>query len=187
MEVEGSIETFLRSIKKHNLCYTTYVGDGDSSAFASVKNAVLLKYGDQYKIEKEDCIGHIQKRMGTALRNYKSNARGSKLSDDKGVGGQGRLTDAIVDRIQTYYGYAIRNNKGDTNKITAAIWAILHHIILGPPSETLEEQHSYCPKTNDTWCKYQKDIINQANDYDRNKCLPFIFQKELRPIFVRLS
>ena len=63
MEVEGSIEMFLRSIEKHNLCYTTYVGDGDYSAFASVKKAVLLKYGDQYKIEKEDCIGHIQNLM----------------------------------------------------------------------------------------------------------------------------
>ena len=44
--------------------------------------------------------------------------------DGKGVGGAGRLTDAAADLIQTYYGYAIRNNKGDIKKISTAIWAI---------------------------------------------------------------
>ena len=33
MEVEGSIEMFLRSIEKYNLRHVTYFGDGDSSAF----------------------------------------------------------------------------------------------------------------------------------------------------------
>ena len=37
MEVEGFIEMFLWSIEKYILRYVTYVGDGDSSAFGSVK------------------------------------------------------------------------------------------------------------------------------------------------------
>jgi len=60
-----------------------------------------------------------------------------KLSDGKGVGGIGRLTDAKIDRIQTYYGYAIRNNKHDEKLIQDAIWAIFYHTITGPPTETL--------------------------------------------------
>ena len=56
--------------------------------------------------------------MGSALHSYTNGRRGTKLSDGKGVGGTGRLTDAVVDRMQTYYGYAIRNNKGNTTKIT---------------------------------------------------------------------
>ena len=96
----------------HRIKYTTFVGDGDTSSFAAVTVALSKEY-DDYTVVKEDCIGHIQKRMQAALRSYKNNCRGILLPDGKGVGGKGRLGDAIVDRIQTYYGYAIRNNKGE--------------------------------------------------------------------------
>ena len=42
-------------------------------------------------------------------------------------------------------GYAIHNNKGDQVSSIAAIWAIYHHMIMGPPEESVESQHSYCP------------------------------------------
>ena len=61
MEKEGSFEMFLGSIEKHNIQYTTYVGDGDPSSYGAVNEALEKKYGDQYQVEKEDCIGHIQK------------------------------------------------------------------------------------------------------------------------------
>ena len=41
--------------------------------------------------------------------------------------------------------YAIRNNKGDQVSSIAAIWGIYYHIIMGPPEESVESQHSYCP------------------------------------------
>ena len=72
MEKDGSVEIFLRSVETRKLRYTTFVGDGDSSSFGAVANAVTSKYGDQYPVEKEDCIGHIQKRLGSALRSYKN-------------------------------------------------------------------------------------------------------------------
>ena len=172
MEKEAAKEMFTRSIEKHNLRYTVYVGDRDSGLFGAVKDAVCAKYGDSYPIEKEDCIGHIQKRMGAALRSYKNNCRGKFLPYGKGVGGAGRLTDAAADLIQTYYGYAIRNNKGDIKKISTAIWAIFYHMILGPAGESLDKQHSFCPKSSDSWWKYQKDRKRRT---------------ELKPIFVRLS
>ena len=43
MERDGAIEVFTRSIEKHNLRYTTYVGDGDSNSFAAVKKATQEK------------------------------------------------------------------------------------------------------------------------------------------------
>ena len=47
------------------LRFTTFIGDGDSKAFA---NLVAIKpYGDV----KHECVGHVQKRMGTALRTLK--------------------------------------------------------------------------------------------------------------------
>ena len=36
MESNGAIMIFQRSVKKHNLRYTGYIGDGDSSSFSGV-------------------------------------------------------------------------------------------------------------------------------------------------------
>ena len=71
--------------------------------------------------------------MGNSLRKYKNNHKGTLLADNKSVGGTGRLTDKVVDKIQTYYGYAIRNNIKKTDMIVKAVWAIYHHTIIGPP------------------------------------------------------
>ena len=158
MEREGAVEMFLRSVDKHNLKYTEYVSDGDTNSFGAVVQALSEKFGDQYKVTKEDCIGHIQKRMGSSLRNYKNKSKGVVLADGKSTGGAGRLTDKVVDRMQTYFGYAIRNNKGKQEQIIKAIWAIFYHMILGPSYETVVAQHSYCPDGSESWCKYKKDI-----------------------------
>ena len=61
----------------------------------------------------------------------------------------------------------------------AAIWAIYHHIIMGPPEESVESQHSYCPNGDKTWCNYHKSKIFNTNIYDRSKCLPFMFRARL--------
>ena len=86
MEKEGTIEMFTRSIEKHNFRYSVSAGDGDSRSFGAVQDAVTEKHGDTYTIVKEDCIGHIQKRKGSALRAYKNKKRGNTLSDGKGTG-----------------------------------------------------------------------------------------------------
>ena len=186
MEKDVAVEMFTNSIDRRKLKYIEYVGDGDTNSFGAVVQAVSEKYGDNYKTEKQDCIGHIQKRMGNALRNYKSDCRGTPLSDGKTVGWARRSTDMRVDQIQTYYGYAIRNNKGIDN-ISHAIWAIYFHSIVGPSNETLEKQHEYCPDGPETWCKYKHDKMHGTNMYDRGKCLPPVFRSELRHIFERLS
>ena len=36
--------------------------------------------------EQEDCIGHVQKRLGTALRSHKNKRRGAIFSDRNGTG-----------------------------------------------------------------------------------------------------
>jgi len=73
-----------------------------------------------------------------------------KLADGKGVGGQGRLSDHLIDQMQNYYGYAIRNNSGQLDEMKNAIWAILYHSVKS--SDQLEMQYRYCPK--DDWCKF---------------------------------
>lgn len=55
-------------------------------------------YGSDLDIQdaKYDCIGHIQKQLGTAFRNFKVQYRGQKLADGKTIGGVGRLTDNLI-------------------------------------------------------------------------------------------
>ena len=68
-----------------------------------MKEAMEKKYGAAYEVRKEECVGHVQKRLGTALKSTKR----QKLADGKTVGGKGRLTDKIIDSMQNYYGQAI--------------------------------------------------------------------------------
>ena len=61
------------------------------------------------RLRKLDCIGHVQKRLGTHLRDLRK--KESKLKDGKSVkGSKHRLTDKAIGKLQTYYGKAIRAN-----------------------------------------------------------------------------
>ena len=92
MEVAGATTIFGRSMEKHNLRYTHFYGDRDSKSYEKVKNL----YTDVV-VEKFECVGQIQKRVGNRLR-----------KKEKGLGGKKRLTDEIIDRLQNYFGIAIR-------------------------------------------------------------------------------
>ncbi len=94
--------------------------------------------------------------MGTALTGYKKAMKGKKLADGKTVEGVGRLTQETIKRIQNYYGFAKINNKGDLVDMQNNIKAIQHHMMKNQ-DETLEEQHCFCPKTEDTWCRFWQD------------------------------
>ncbi|GFW95592.1 uncharacterized protein TNCV_2857581 [Trichonephila clavipes] len=125
MEVAGALSIFQRSQSLYNVRYTKYLGDGDSKAFTSiVENKV---YGDHCSVEKLECIGHVMKRMGTRLRRLKTKMRGQKLSDGKPLCGRNRLTEAEIDRLQAYYGLAIRRNLSSVKDMQQAIRAIFLH------------------------------------------------------------
>ena len=52
-----------------------------------------------------------KKRVGSRLRNVKSQYKGKKLSDSKGIGGgKVRLTNNVMNTLQNHYGMAIRQN-----------------------------------------------------------------------------
>ncbi|XP_068700909.1 uncharacterized protein [Montipora foliosa] len=184
MESSGAIDIFSRSIEKRKLIYATFVGDGDSSCFGRVKSKMEELYGENYPVVKEECVGHVQKRLGTALRNYKKNMKGAglKMSDGGKVDGRGRLTDNVIDKMQKYYGRAIRENTGNLEKMKNSVWAIYHHMIKNDLC-SLEEQHKLCPKDQDTWCKFWKDKAA----YKEDNRLPCVFVEELKPIFTRLT
>ena len=171
MEVEGAKVIFSRSPEKHNLRYTEYFGDGDSKSFECVKDSY-----PGIEVVKHECVGHVQKRVGTRLRNLKKTV--------KGLGGAKRLTDAMVDRLQNYYGLAIRNNKNDLPKMQKAVYSVLFHCA---SSKDHEYHTAYCPPGNDTWCLFQKDKVNKTNEYKPGKGLPLDVIKHLKPIFTELG
>ena len=158
METQGAKEIFLRSVAKRNMKYVEFVGDGDSGCFGSVKKACYEKYGDGYVVVKEECVGHVQKRMGTGLREYKRKMRGKKLSDGKTVGGVGRLSEKFCILSIILYGQAI--------------WAIYMHMIHDDES-SMENQHK-CPMGKESWCRFTelKPLFTRlTNDELLNRCL----------------
>ncbi|GFT74868.1 uncharacterized protein TNCV_1673341 [Trichonephila clavipes] len=80
--------------------------------------------------------------------------RGQKLSDGKPLCGRNRLTEAEIDRLQAYYGLAIRRNLSSVKDMQQAIWAIFLHKL----STDEKPQHGFCPSDSDTWCKFKSRI-----------------------------
>ncbi|GFW34532.1 uncharacterized protein TNCV_3104331 [Trichonephila clavipes] len=156
MEVAGALSIFQRSQSLYNVRYTKYLGDGDSKAFTSiVENKV---YGDHCSVEKLECIGHVMKRMGTRLRRLKTKMRGQKLSDGKPLCGRNRLTEAEIDRLQAYYGLAIRRNLSSVKNMQQAIWAIFLHKL----STDEKPQHGFCPSDSDTWDLANPELLKKC-------------------------
>ena len=81
MEAVGVVRTFQKSVENLQLRYTTYIGDCDSKGHLSVVQA--QPYGPEKLPEKGECLGHIQKRVGTGLRKFKKENGSNVLSDGK--------------------------------------------------------------------------------------------------------
>ena len=89
---------------------------------------------------KKECIGHVQKRVGTSLRKLKR--------ENPGLGGKGKGTDGrTIDKLQNYYGIAIRSNMGNWAGMEKAIHASLIHCAL---SES-RPLHDHCPPGSTSW------------------------------------
>jgi hypothetical protein len=142
------------------------------------------------RVHKLDCIGHVQKRMGTHLRDLRKKV--TKLKDGKSIkGSKHRLTDKTIDKLQTYYGNAIRANvkpgkltsqeqKSQITLMQNAIMAVLYHSC---ELSDEKERHRYCPVGSDSWCSYKRNKTFQRKDHH----LDAVFLEVLLPEFKRLS
>lgn len=61
-------EMFIRSKNEHGILYVNYIGDGDNKTFKDILN--INPCENEASVKKE-CMGHVEKRMGTRLRNMK--------------------------------------------------------------------------------------------------------------------
>ena len=140
MEGAAAVEIWKRSVDKNQLVYSTYVGDGDSSSFQNLLNS------DPYQgietVRKEECLGHVQKRLKNHLRN-KSNAY-SKLAAGK------------IERVGQLYALVVAQNRGNTPaEIQKALWNLLDHLL---------EKHENCPFSTQSWCYFQNARAENAED-----------------------
>lgn len=182
MEVAGVVSMFLESQHKRGVRYKQYLGDGDSAAFPTVLKE--NPYGQECQVEKLECVGHVRKRMGTRLRNLKNSMGKKELVDGKTIGGRGRLTNVVIDEIQTYYGLAIQRNTGSLENMKQAVWATYFHLM----STNDSPAHGMCPQGNDTWCKYHKAIAEgKTYDHKAHTHLPKSVMETIKPIFRDLS
>ena len=68
MKCDGIVACFESFVESRKLQYTEYLGDGDSKSYALVvqKNPYLGQ-----PVNKLECVGHIQKRVGSSCRKMK--------------------------------------------------------------------------------------------------------------------
>lgn len=172
MEVDVIIEMFQRSQKNYDIKYANYIGD--SKTYAGIINAG--PYSDT-PITKIECIGHVQKRMGTRLRECKRKT--------KGLGGKGKLTGKMIDKLTVYYGLAIRRHRDSVENMYNAIWATYDHY----SSTDNKPCHSKCPTGAESWCAWQRasangELASYKHDY---RPLSPDFLAAIKPVYEDLS
>ena len=140
-------------------------------------------YGETLIINKLECLGHIKKRLGCHHRTLRQTYKGKILSDGKGILGKCSLTNRTINLLQNYFGMAIRQN-GDVPSMKKAIGAVLFHC---SESECDEQRHLLCPRTEDSWCKWQSDQRTGKETYKTKITLPSAIKTLIKPIFIDLS
>lgn len=182
MEMEAALMLWRRSTLL-GFQYSTLLSDGDCKTFNYLREKKV--YGDNIEIKKEECINHVSKRLGTALRLVvkESRARGITL----GGKGHGSLKETTIKKLTSYYQKAIIRNKGNPAAMKNDIYATLYHSI----SSDLKPQHSKCPTGEDSWCFYNSAVAKGDSPGShklhvgtplKESTLPFIL-----PIYQRLA
>ena len=115
------------------------MGDGDTSSFSEVVASEPYKDHGNVVPEKLECVGHVQKRLGTRLRNMVKRHKGTSTP----LSGKGKLTEKNINSMQNYYGIAIRGNKNDLYAMKKAAGTMLWHCT---DFENSEYRHRYCSK-----------------------------------------
>ena len=179
METEAVKRIWSRSLEQHNLRYTTYIGDGDSKGHSAVREMAV--YGN-IEVTKEECVGHIQKRVGKNLRDLKQRLGSPKLSDGKAIGGRGRLTDAMINSLQNYYGRAVRDHRGSVTDMARAIWASFCHTF----STDESPHHDFCPEGSDSWCRWQASQVT-GEPFSHKYNLSTAIKNQVKPLYIRVS
>lgn len=148
MEAEAAERLWKRSVDI-GFRYTSVVSDGDSKTYDQLTS---LEMYEGVVIEKQECVNHIAKRLGTGLRNLVKDCAKKKIT----LGGKapGSLKGTTIGKLTQYYRNAVTSNLEDPKKMKTAIFATIDHC----RSTDTETRHEKCPTGDKSWCFYQRDI-----------------------------
>lgn len=173
MEVDSVKEMFRRSLEIHQVRYAKYIGDGDTKTFKALLDD--KPYGEDLTVEKKECVGHVEKRMGSRLRNLKKTNK---------LGGKGKLTDKLIKELTIFYGLAIRRHPDSVDDMYNAVWATYYHKI----STDENPQHMHCPVGSESWCKWRKsEAENTLDKFNHETPLHKDVADAIKPIYNNLS
>ena len=96
VESAGAPSFFQSSFNEYNKRYAHYIGDGDTESFKKFLES--KPYGNDLIPCKLECVSHVQEK----LRKLRNDMKGKKLSDAKGIFDKGRLSDKIINEMQSY-------------------------------------------------------------------------------------
>ena len=132
--------------------HKSYIWPSDTRQFTDPRqNDMPDIYGD-VELQKEECINHVAKRLGTALRKLASS--GKKHGVTLGGRGHGKLNQATILKLTAYYGKAVRANSNNLDAMRDAVLATFDHAT----STDERPHHDRCPVGADSWCFYQKSL-----------------------------
>ncbi|KAG8234020.1 hypothetical protein J437_LFUL013855 [Ladona fulva] len=160
--VDAVKETFLRSEELYEVRCGTY------EALLNIEPC-----GEQFKIQKSECVGHVEKRMGTRLPNVKKTAN---------IGGKGKLTDVLTKKLTKYCGLAICRNCKSVEDMKRGIMATFYHL----SSANENPRHRNCPPGADSRCKWQTAQALGEN-FENPPPLNSEVQERILPIYEDLS
>ena len=166
----------------------TYIGDGDTKSY---QNVVAADPCPGYSIKKAECVGHVEKRIGKRLLNFKSSNKELMLEDyyiNKKEKKPKKFAFYLTHKYIKYYGIAIRSNANTSvSDMRKAVGAVLYHC---SDANNLASRHQFGPLSVTSWCKYKVDQVDQVNGtskYVGKPGLPIPLRKKLEPIFRELS
>jgi hypothetical protein len=108
MEVTAVHNIFNCSLLTQGIGYAKYPGDGDSRMYQRV--VAEKPHVPNICVTRLECIGHVQKGMGTKLRRLMKVKIGMKLYDSKSLECRCLLIQLEVNKLKNYYGLVIRRN-----------------------------------------------------------------------------
>lgn len=182
MEMHAAHILWKRSVTDCGMRYTSVLCDGDAKTFQYLNEKKV--YGKDVDIKKEECVNHVSKRLGTALRNKVKEWRtkGVTLGGKK----QGSLTEATIVKLQNFYRKGIVDNAPDVVKMKSSIFATLFHCM----STDAKPMHSKCPEGEFSWCFYNRaKASNKAQQMHKSMKtrLSEVVVEKIMPVYQRLA
>lgn len=152
----------------YKLRYTIVISDFNSSAYIAVKNLHdgNGSYGEENQIAKEECINHVSKRLGTALRKFSN-----QVSTEVTVDGSKKRKKSHGDRIRlterNHVPHAALWDRCKRGTFSAEmrddiLSSFYHHF-----SSDENSSHHLCPATKDSWCFYKALANNETTKTHR--------------------